>query len=67
MAVEERFLRPADVAVRLGISRTTVYTLLRTGQLKSVVSKPAGTAQPKMAIPESAVQEYERQRTAAGV
>ncbi len=29
-------LTPADTAKRLGISRTTLYELLRAGQLKSV-------------------------------
>lgn len=57
-------MRPVDVAKRLGVSKTTVYIMLRTGRLEGRVTLAKGAAQPLMMIPESSVVAFEASRTA---
>lgn len=56
-------LKPVDVARRLGLSKATVYIMIRTGRLTGVVTMEKGSASPKMMIPESSVVAFEAART----
>jgi len=58
--MEDKLMRPADVATRLGVSKSTVYILLRTGQLKSVVTREQGTSKTRTMVPEESVMAWEQ-------
>lgn len=60
-------LKPTDVAARLGVSKATVYIMLRTGRLVGVVTMEKGTTRPKMMISESAVAALEAERAGAAL
>lgn len=64
--MEQELLRPTEVAERLGLSVTTVYTLLRTGELPSIVWLAPGRAQPRMMVRASVVAEWLAKKPAAG-
>lgn len=55
-------MRPIDAAVRLGISITTVYTMIRSGELASQMVVLPGRSTPKRMVLGSAVREREAKK-----
>jgi excisionase family DNA binding protein len=56
----ERFLKPTEVAARLGISRSAVYELLRRGRLPHVQLGPRIRRVPARALEELAARALEQ-------
>ena len=53
---EEEYIRPVDVAKRLGVSRQAIYKWIREGRLKAV----RFGSERGVRIPRSALEEFER-------
>ena len=60
----EALWKPDEVAERLGVSVGTVYTLMRTGELKTVVTVVPGRVRARTLVPESVVREWQRRQAA---
>lgn len=61
----EALWKPDEVAKRLGVSVGTVYTLMRTGELRTVVTVAPGRVRARALVPESVVRAWEQRLEAA--
>lgn len=53
--VSDELIRPIDAAVRLGLSMSTVYILMRTGELATRMAVVPGRQKPQRMVLASAV------------